>query len=54
MYLRLREEKKTFSYLRISVLEHNANAIIKLREGVRTPEANNSNSQCMPVKPMGQ
>lgn len=36
-------------YLRISVLRQSTRAIIKSRDGVNTPEANNSSSQCMPV-----
>lgn len=41
-------------YLRISVLMQSMTAIIKSRDGVNTPDANNSNSQCCPVKPRRQ
>lgn len=40
-------------YLRINVLEHKTRAMMKSREGVNTPDASNSNSQCIPVKPTG-
>lgn len=42
-----------YMYLRIKLLEHITSAMIKSRDGVKTPEASNSNSQCCPVNPIG-
>lgn len=43
-----------FVYLRIKLLAHITSAIMKSRDGVSTPDASNSNSQCSPVNPIGQ
>lgn len=40
-------------YLRIRLLAQINSAIIKSRDGVNTPDASNSNSQCSPVNPIG-
>lgn len=56
-YLQIVEmkNKKSYTlYLHISELAHIMSAIMKSRDGVRTPDANSSSSQCMPVYPKGQ